>query len=314
MLQVTIDSFGYADKEILKDIRFQLNAGDHLALLGESGCGKSTILHLVYGVLHLEHGSIHWEDTQLLGPTHALIPGENFMKLVAQEFNVMPFITVAENIATHLSRLDADKDALRVQELLNVVDLIPFENTLVKNLSGGQKQRVALAKALANEPKLLLLDEPFSNIDTFRKNTLRRNLFGYLKTHNITCITATHDSDEALSFADTILMLRNGKEEITGTPEAVFSKMNTPYQKGFFGEVTVLPSSLFSSEATSKELVLLPHQLRLSKANTNLQVTVKKTYFRGSYYLIEAAWEKQSVFFQHSEKIKPNTIISLQKQ
>lgn len=313
MLHVTIDSFGYAEKEILKDIRFQLNAGDHLALLGESGCGKSTILHLVYGLLHLEYGSIYWDHKQLMGPTHALIPGEPFMKLVAQEFNVMPFTTVSENIGTFLSRRDAEKDAARVQELLEVVDLVPFENTLVKNLSGGQKQRVALAKALAKQPKLLLLDEPFSNIDTFRKNKLRRNLFNYLKEKEITCITATHDSEEALSFADTILMLRNGKEEISGAPETVFSTMSTAYQKGFFGEVSSLPPQLFSSEAASEVLVLLPHELSVSKVTTPLQVTVKKAYFRGSYYIIEASWKQQTVFFQHSEKIKPNTIVSLKK-
>ncbi|GHC43993.1 ABC transporter ATP-binding protein [Ulvibacter litoralis] len=314
MLNVSIDSFGYSEKEILKDIHFKLNAGEHLAILGESGCGKSTVLHLVYGLLHLNRGSIHWDNTLLLGPTHHLIPGETFMKLVAQEFNVMPFITVAENIATHLSRLDSDKDAVRVQELLTVVDLIPFENTLVKNLSGGQKQRVALAKALANEPKLLLLDEPFSNIDTFRKNKLRRNLFNYLKENKIMCITATHDSDEALAFADRILLLRNGQEELCGTPETVFSNLKTAYQKGFFGEVTILPSDLFSSETASEELVLLPHQLVPSKATTKLEVTVKKAYFRGHYYLIEATWNTQVVFFIHSEELEPNTTLFLQKQ
>src|SRR5690554_6808644 len=131
MLNVEIDSFSYTDETILKDIYFTLKPGEHLSILGESGCGKSTLLHLVYGLLHLENGSIFYNDEKLLGPNSKLIPGEPFMKLVAQEFNIMPFSTVAENLASHLSGLDAKKDYKRVDGLLKVVELEPFKNTLV---------------------------------------------------------------------------------------------------------------------------------------------------------------------------------------
>ena len=181
MLKVEINSFAYSEKTILKDVSFTLKPGEHLSILGESGCGKSTLLHLVYGLLHLENGSIFYKEKKLLGPTKTLIPGESFMKLVAQEFNIMPFTTVAENLGSHLSGLDEEKDKKRIDELLEVVEMEAFKNTLVKNLSGGQKQRVALAKALANEPEILLLDEPFSSIDVFRKNKLQRKIFNYLK-------------------------------------------------------------------------------------------------------------------------------------
>jgi len=151
------------------------------------------------------------------------------MKLVAQEFNIMPFTTVAENLGSHLSRLNEEKDEKRINELLEVVELEAFKTTLVKNLSGGQKQRVALAKALANEPEILLLDEPFSNIDTFRKNKLQRKIFCYLKENNISCITETHDSDEALAFSDEILMLKNGTKEMFGTPEFICKNVSIEY-------------------------------------------------------------------------------------
>jgi iron(III) transport system ATP-binding protein len=314
MLKVTIDSFSYSEKEILKNISFSLKKGQHLALLGESGCGKSTLLHLIYGLLDLKQGQIFWNKKKLLGPKHNLIPGEPFIKLVAQELNIMPFITVSENISSHLTRLDQEKDDQRIVELLKVVDLQDFANTMVKHLSGGQKQRVALAKALANKPELLLLDEPFSNIDTFRKNKLRRNLFSYLKENNISCIMATHDSEEALAYADIILMLKNGTPESFGTPEEVFHNVDTLYQAGFFGEVNMLPSNLFNSEGSSKEHILFPHQLKLSKVKTNLQVIVKKSYFRGSHYLIKANWKDQDVFFEHPEKIKKESIVELVKQ
>ncbi len=304
MLKVEINSFSYTEKPILKDIHFTLKPGEHLSILGESGCGKSTLLHLVYGLLHLESGSIHFNKKKLLGPTKALIPGEPFMKLVTQEFNIMPFTTVADNIGSYLSRLDEEKDERRIDELLEVVEMETFKNKLVKNLSGGQKQRVALAKALANEPKILLLDEPFSNIDVFRKNKLQRNIFSYLKEYNISCITATHDSEEALAFSDHILMLRNGSEEMFGTPEIIYKNVSTEYQAGFFGEANLLPRKHFSSETSSEKIVVFPHQLQISKEKTKLEVSVKNCYFKGTHFLVEADFNGNIVFFNNPFKLK----------
>lgn len=293
MLQVNINSFSYADKEILSDVSFSLEKGEHLSVLGESGCGKSTLLHIIYGLLHLENGSIFWGEKQLLGPNFNLIPGEDFIKLVAQEFNVMPYISVAENISTHLSRLNIEKDNKRVAELLEVVEMTPFTNTMVKSLSGGQKQRVALAKALAKAPKLLLLDEPFSNIDTFRKNTLRRKLFKYLKENNISCITATHDAEEALSFSERILLLNEGKIERLDTPENLFKNLENIYQTGFFGEVSIIPAGIFSD----KKRIVLPHQLKVCKKESVLKVTIKHNYYKGSYYLVESTVLDTYIYF-----------------
>jgi ABC-type sulfate/molybdate transport systems ATPase subunit len=312
MLNVTIDSFAYAEIEILKNISFSIQRGDHLVLLGESGCGKSTLLHLVYGLLHLEHGSIHWDKKQLMGPTYNLVPGEPFIKIVAQEFNVMPFTTVSENIATYLSRQDSDGDAARVAALLKVVDLEHVSDTLVKHLSGGQKQRVALAKALANEPELLLLDEPFSHIDSFRKNKLRRELFAYLKQKNIACITATHDSEEALAYADKIMLLKDGAVELAGSPEYIYLHVSTNYQAGFFGEINELPASLFKETNSSESLILFPHQLEVTQTKTKLRVEVKKSYFKGSFYLIEANWKGRNVFFTKEIALKEGEIVQLQ--
>lgn len=311
MLKVEIDSFSYADKSVLENISFSLQPGEHLSILGESGCGKSTLLHLVYGLLQLQKGEISYKGEKLLGPTNTLIPGESFMKLVAQEFNIMPFSTVRENLGSHLATLDGKKDRERIEQLLETVELEAFKNTLVKNLSGGQKQRVALAKALAKDPEILLLDEPFSNIDTFRKNNLSRKIFGYLKSNNISCITATHDSEEALSFSDQILILKNGKIEMHGKPEFVYQNVSTPYQAGFFGEVNTLPKNLFNAEKSSEIIMIFPDQLKISKEKTKLEVEVKKSYFKGKYYLVESVWDGKVVFFKHSKKIRENTSVWL---
>lgn len=311
MLKVEIVSFSYSEKTILKDVEFSLKPGEHLSILGESGCGKSTLLHLIYGLLHLENGSIFYKEKKLLGPTKTLIPGESFIKLVAQEFNIMPFTTVAENLGSHLTGLEEEKDIQRIDELLKVVEMEAFKNTLVKKLSGGQKQRVALAKALANEPEILLLDEPFSSIDTFRKNKLQRKIFGYLKENKISCITATHDSEEALAFSDQILMLKNGTVEMRGTPPFIYKNVSTEYQAGFFGDANILPKKLFSETADSENIVVFPHQLKISEEKSKLQVKVKTCYFKGSHYLIQGIWNDREIYFQHSEPLVIDSVCDL---
>ena len=299
MLHVDLQSFSYSEKEILRNLSFQLGEGDHLAVLGESGCGKSTLLHIIYGLLDVNKGNLSWKGQALLGPKYNIVPGEDFIKLVAQEFNVMPFTTVAENIATYLPRIDAMADEKRVNELLSVVELEDFSAVKVKDLSGGQKQRVALAKALAKKPELILLDEPFSNIDSFRKNKLRRKLYAYLKANQIACITATHDAEEALAFSDQILMLKNGTKELMGTPEMVFNNLETGFQAGFFGDHTSIPGGVFSKD----EIIVLPHQLFLSEHETSFKVLIEKSFFKGSHYLIWSKFNNNDVFFNNSDPL-----------
>ncbi len=201
MLIVNTISFGYSkNKTVLDNFNFTLKEGEHLCVMGESGCGKSTLLKAIYGLLDLKKGTIFWKENQILGPNHYLVPGMGFLKYVAQDFDLMPYISVSENIKKFLSRFYPEESEKRTQELLGVIEMKTFEYVKVKNLSGGQKQRVAIARALAKETELLLLDEPFGQIDNFKKNSLRRNLFSYLKEKNIACIVATHDKNDALSF------------------------------------------------------------------------------------------------------------------
>ena len=198
MLKINALSYAYGTNTVLEDISFELPKGGHLALMGESGSGKSTLLKAIYGLLHIEQGEIFWDNHKILGPNYNLIPGEDYMKYVSQTLDLMPFTTVVENIGEHLSVFNEDGQQERIQELLEVTQMEPFAHVKVKNLSGGQQQRVAIAKALAQEPDILLLDEPFSSIDQFKKNTLRQLLFPYLKEKGITVINATHDPDDVL--------------------------------------------------------------------------------------------------------------------
>ncbi|MBI9040894.1 ABC transporter ATP-binding protein [Lutibacter sp.] len=310
MLKVENISFGYTSKEVLKNISFSANKGDYIAVIGESGCGKSTLLEIIYGLLHIEKGVVYWNDKKLLGPNFRLIPGEDFMKYLPQDFDLMPYITVEENIGKNISSLDPNK-LKRIKELLEVVDMSDFLKTKVKNLSGGQKQRVALAKVIAKEPEVLLLDEPFSHIDNFRKNKLRRDLFRYLKSKNVLCIVATHDATDALSFADEILVIRDGKLIAKNTPEALYNKLTSEYIGSFFNEVNEISNSVINPKSRSKKSILLyPNQIQLVE-DSLLKSTVITSYFKGNHYLIEADLNGKIIFFEHFEKLKINSEICL---
>ena len=310
MLKVDNISFGYTSKQVLKNISFTANKGDYIAIIGESGCGKSTLLEIIYGLLHIEKGAVYWNDVKLLGPNFYLIPGEDFMKYLPQDFDLMPYITVEENIGKNISSLDPNK-LNRIKELLEVVDMSDFLKTKVKNLSGGQKQRVAIAKVLANEPEVLLLDEPFSHIDNFRKNHLRRSIFKYLKSKNILCIVATHDTTDALSFADEILVIRDGELLAKNTPELLYTNPENGYIASFFNEINEIPIHILDSENTSKETILLyPDQLKVVE-NSSLKATVMTSYFKGSYYLIEADLNGEIIFFEQFKKLQIGSKICL---
>jgi ABC-type Fe3+/spermidine/putrescine transport system ATPase subunit len=304
MLQITNVTFGYSKNKIVHDdFNFTLKKGEHLCVMGESGCGKSTLLKAIYGLIDLNDGTVFWNDTQILGPKHHLVPGFEKFKYVAQDFDLMPYISVSENIKKHLSRFFPEESEARTQELLKVIEMKAFENEKVKNLSGGQKQRVAIARALAKEPELLLLDEPFGQIDNFKKNTLRRNLFHYLKEKNITCIVATHDKEDALSFADKLLVIEHQKIIAFDSPITIYKNPSQKYIATLFDDVNELIID-------GASILLYPHQLKIAEKSKHKAV-VLSSYFKGDYWLIEAAFKEQKVFLKHHSILKKGIEITL---
>lgn len=310
MLEVKNISFGYTDKPFLKNQSFRVEQGEHISIIGASGCGKSTLLQIIYGLHHVE-GKILWKGKQLLGPNFHLVPGEDFIKYLTQDFDLMPSITVAENIGKYLSNMYPRKKQSRIKELLELVEMKEMAKVKARYLSGGQQQRVALARVLANEPEILLLDEPFSHIDHFRKNHLRRSLFAYLKEKNITCLIATHDSTDALSFADRTFVMQKGKIIEKGSPEELYQHPKNAYVASLFGEINELPLSWFMSNADSREkIILYPHEL-FNSAGPGLSAIVKKCFFKGNSYLLEAEHEGMSIFFENRERMEKGTPVSL---
>ncbi len=304
MLKVNQITFAYnskhADAIVLNSVDFTVSKGEHISIIGESGSGKSTLLKLIYGEYDLNEGQIFWKEKEILGPKYNLVVGYDFMKYVAQEFDLMPFITVAENIGKHLSNFFPEEKKERVQELLTVVELQDFAKTKVKTLSGGQKQRVALARALAKQPEIILLDEPFSHIDNFQKQSLRRSVFAYLKEKNITCLVATHDREDVLGYADRMLVLHDSKIIANNSPQELYRHPELPLIASFFGEVNVLDNA-----------IVFAHQLKLTE-KSDLKVTVVRSYFKGHYYLIEANYESDIIRFEHPTALEKNTDVFLE--
>lgn len=299
MLSVKNLSFSYHKNPVLKDISFSAKQGENIAIIGESGSGKSTLLKLLYGEYDLDNGELFWNNQQILGPAYNLVIGYDFMKYVAQEFDLMPFTSVENNVGKFLSNFFPEEKAKRTQELIKVVQLEAFAKTKVKYLSGGQKQRVALARALAKQPEILLLDEPFSHIDNFKKQALRRNVFNYLKANNITCIVATHHKDDVLGFADKVLVLHNKKIAANNTPIELYNNPKTALVASFFGEHSYIEPYGF----------VYAHQLKISK-NTELNAVVKQSYYNGNNWLIEAVYNEKSIFINHNSELKKGVTIN----
>jgi ABC-type Fe3+/spermidine/putrescine transport system ATPase subunit len=297
MLQVKNVSFAYTKSKVLSNISFDVPKGDTLAIIGESGSGKSTLLKLIFGEYDLKQGEVWWDSKQILGPAFNLVVGYDFMKYVTQEFDLMPYTTVSENIGKHLSRFYPEQKELRTNELLKVVELEPFANRKVKNLSGGQKQRVALARALAKEPEILLLDEPFSHIDNFKKQSLRRSIFGYLKENDISCVVATHDKNDVLGFADEMMVLHNKKIVIKDTPQNIYNNPKLPLVASFFGEFSEIDNQIYYA-----------HQLKIIEKSRH-KATVKHSYFNGKNWLIEALYESHSIFITHHTELKSGSAV-----
>jgi len=288
MLHVKDLTFSYSSHQIISNISFTADKGAHISIIGESGCGKSTLLKLLYGILQPTHGNISWGDNPILGPDFKLVPGETFMKYLSQDFDLMPYVSVEENVSQYLSVFYPQELKERTEELLEMIEMTAFAKTKVKLLSGGQQQRVALARVLAQKPEILLLDEPFSHIDNSRKNSLRRNLFNYLKTEQITCIVASHDTHDILSFADEVMVLKEGKILAKEHPETLYMYPKNSYTASLFGDVNLIPISLLKPYATlEKSILVYPSELIISE-NSGLKVWVKNSYFKGSHYLIEA--------------------------
>ncbi|MCC5932239.1 MAG: ABC transporter ATP-binding protein [Cyclobacteriaceae bacterium] len=232
------------DAWAVNNIDLSVPKGELLALLGESGSGKTTLLRLIAGFEEPEKGSIQVDGRVIVNANTYIPPEKRNIGMVFQEYALFPHMTINENIQFGLHKLKRADQKRRTVEVLKIVGLMPYASRYPHQLSGGQQQRAALARALAPNPSMLLLDEPFSNLDGVLKDQVREELKYILKETNTTAIFVTHDTKDALATADRIALLKEGKIQQTGKPEELYRKPVNIYTAGFLGKVNIIQASV----------------------------------------------------------------------
>ena len=236
LLEINDVSVSFGDTEVLSGISLELESKQLLAVLGASGAGKSTLMRLIAGFDSVGGGSIVLDGEILSDSLRTVAPERRSIGIVPQDSALFPHLNVSQNIGFGLSGLSKEAKAERVGELLRLIRMEEFASRMPQELSGGQVQRVALARALAPRPKLVLLDEPFSALDAELRGQLREEVRQVLRAEGATAVLVTHDQEEALSLADRVAVLREGKIIQVGSPSEIY---NSPADVGiatFLGE------------------------------------------------------------------------------
>ena len=230
----------FDDVVALSDFNLRIPQGQFVALLGPSGCGKTTALRLIAGFSHPNAGVIRIGGRPVYAEGRSVPPEKRRVGMVFQEGALFPHLTVEQNIAYGLSKED-DRER-RIREVVTLTGLDGLRERMPYELSGGQQQRVALARALAPRPELLLLDEPFSNLDPALREQVRRDVMDILRRSGITAVFVTHDQEEAMYVGDSIAVMNRGRVEQQGTPYDIFHNPRSKFVAEFIGMVDFLPA------------------------------------------------------------------------
>ncbi len=302
-LEVTSLTVNLGGRKVLDDLSITIEAGTFTAILGPSGCGKTTLLRAIAGLVAPDSGTIRFGKQLVSVSSLVLPPHKRRIGYVPQEAALFPHLSVAQNIAFALDKENYTKDRRRaiVNEMLDLIGLAHFGDRMPSQLSGGQQTRVALARALAIEPKIVLLDEPFSALDAALRNELREEVSTLLKKRETTTLMVTHDREEALVTADMIALMREGKIVQHGAPAEVYFAPATPYAAVSTGDALVLPAKrdgekvfhpltagVSSESSESGTIVIRPEEITVSLDSTRGQrAIVTKIEYYGHDAVIE---------------------------
>ncbi|ELY70147.1 ABC transporter ATP-binding protein [Natrinema versiforme] len=230
----------FGSEDVIGDLSLSVRDGEILTLLGPSGCGKTTTLRLIAGLERPNAGTVTLQDEPVAGDGRFVPPEERGVGVVFQDFALFPHLTAHENVAFGLKDWDEAEREERVDELLELVGLADHGADYPDELSGGQQQRIALARSLAPEPEMLLLDEPFSNLDVDLRVEMREEVRRIIKETGVTAISVTHDQEEALSISDRVAVMNDGDIEQIDTPQQVFQQPESRFVAGFLGHASFL--------------------------------------------------------------------------
>lgn len=309
----------YQKNRVLEHLNLTLNDNEIVCLLGESGCGKTTLLRAVAGLQAQLSGNITIRDKVLNEGTHSIPPEQRKIGLIFQDYALFPHLNVFDNVAFSLTnKLSKQDKQQRVNDVLKLVKLVDLKDRFPHQLSGGQQQRIAIARALAYQPELMLLDEPFSNLDQHVRFQLIHEIRQLFKQHQISALFVTHSKEEGFAFADRIALMQAGKIVQIDNPQKLYRQPNSAYIANFMGQanyIDVVVSDKFSYQScfgllgsnrvieqeVGKQLRLLlrPEHIEI-KADLNGIGVVKQVDFQGAVQQITVEWLGKNFIIKHS--------------
>ena len=282
-------TIAYGTKTVVKNAQFEVEQGEIVVLLGASGDGKTSLLKSIGGFLPIKKGHVKLGGELLQDASEKLIPGHEKIRLVNQDFNLDEHHTVEENIRLKLLSFNKEYQLSRIKKLLRLTSLTQHKDQKAILLSGGQKQRLAIARALADEPEVLLLDEPFNQLDFQTKTKISKHIKQYLKKNKIAAIMVTHNGVEAMEWADKVVCLEKGKVKRIDTPEQFFKQPQSIREANFFGKINKL-------KIKDEVYYFRPSFYALQKTKdclTKIRIKHQSTEFLGWYSIYTFSYEEQ---------------------
>ncbi len=276
------------------NMTFDINEGEIVAIIGESGSGKSTLLKSMYGLLALDEGEVLFNGKRVLGPDEQLIPGHKGMKMVTQDFSLNIYAKVYDNIASMLSNTDVKSKHEKTVEMMKHLHIEHLSSKRITELSGGEQQRVAIAKALVSDTKMLLLDEPFSQVDALLKHQLRADLKRIATDTGVSVVLVSHDPADGLFLADKLLLVKDGQLLQQGLPRELYNNPQHLYTAKLLGNANVLSvsdASRIGFKTSGKQLMFYPEWVEIGTGTITFEV--KDIYYKGFYE--ELLLEKEGV-------------------
>jgi len=297
MVSVNNFSISFNETKILEDINFDVNAGEIVTLLGQSGCGKTTILRAIAGLQREHGGNICIGDTCV--SSEEIYQENREVGYIFQDYALFPHLNVEDNIAFALDKLSKKNKEKRVYELLEQFDIVSHRKKQIHQLSGGQQQRVAIARAMANNPKILLLDEPFANLDAQLRYKTKMWLKNLIKKYNLSAILVTHDKKEALSISDKIGIIHDKKLLQFCSTKEMYKNPTNFYIANFLSEINVLPNSLIEKlnlEINKEEIATIEiNKCSLTNIKNDLMLEILDVSFCGEYYELVVKLENEGL-------------------
>lgn len=283
------------DKFIVQDISFEQKPLERIAIAGETGSGKTTLLKMIGGLVQVDEGRIEFEDRKIIGPDDQLLPGHPGTAFLSQHFELRNNYFVHE-ILEYANQLPGE-EAMSLYRICRIEKLLTRRTN---ELSGGERQRIALARLLTGRPRLLLLDEPYSNLDALHKNIIKTVIDDIADRLKISCILVSHDAGDMLSWADKILVIKDGKLVQSGKPQDIYNSPVNEYCAGLFGSYNNLDWTSTGDKALNNHnKILRPEQLKIvAEGEHKLSGILQRKIFWGSYFILEVLVDKHPVLVQ----------------